>query len=207
MAFLTKTEFARKFGRDSRWLHRYTKKGEVILNGDYIDDQHHLNKSFIAKWQSRPPKRKPDLNKSINEELPLLPSPNIPSSPTNQSDSVYGIDAEIKDVELKKKKVDLELSEEKLRKVRGETVPVDLIKTIFQQYGKANTTAFYSAADNLIQEFQKKFNISRKDMAMLRARLIDITNESSEDAAQEAKNSLKVIVEEYSQKRGIGERV
>ena len=48
--------------------------------------------------------------------------------------------------------------------------------------------------------------MSRKDMADLRERLVEITNEAIDEAADDSISMLKAIVEEYSQKRGIGER-
>jgi len=213
MSYVTKSEFARLAGRDdSRWLYPYVKKGHVVLNGDFVDVTHPVNQLFLNKWKQAPVKRM-SKHKKFSEKVSvpeIQKEPNIKplSEESRKIDvSVFDREDEIRELELKKKKVDLELSEEKLRKVKGEVVPVDLIKSLFQQFGKSSTAAFSNAADNLIQEFQKKFNMSRKDMADLRERLVDITNEAIDEAADDSIKSLKTIVEEYSQKRGIGERV
>lgn len=212
MSYVTKSDFARLAGRDdSRWLYRYVKKGHVVLNGDFVDVTHPVNQLFLNKWKQVPVKRL-GRKKEYSEKVSIpeiQKEPNIkPVSQdlTDKQVSMFEIEDELKELELKKKKVDLELSEEKLRKVKGEVVPVDLIKSLFQQFGKSSTAAFSNAADNLIQEFQKKFNMSRKDMAELRERLVDITNEAIDEAADDSTMALKSIVEEYSQRRGIGER-
>jgi len=204
MAFHTKSDFAALVGRESNWLSNYIKRKKVILSGDYIDDSHPMNVDFLKKQRIRlgtyePKRGRPDL--VDHEET----SPNI--QPPNEDGYVFGVDAELKQVELKKKKADLELVEEKLKKVKGETIPVDLVKSIFQQYGKSCSTAFHNEADNLLQELQKKFAIDRKDMAFYRTRIIEITNQAIEEAYVDSKKNLKLLVDEYSQRRGIGERV
>lgn len=212
MSYVTKSEFARLAGREnSRWLYPYVKKGHVVLNGDFVDVTHPVNVVFLNRWKQRPVKKMSKFKKF--DETPSVPEkqpePNIKpfSKEAKEIDtSVFDREDELRELELKKKKVDLELSEEKLRKVKGEVVPVDLVKSLFQQFGKSSTAAFSTAADNLMMKFQKRLNISRDDMANMREELIESTNEAIDEAADDSIKSLKTIVSEYSQKRGIGER-
>lgn len=203
MAFHTKSDFARIVGKESNWLSNYIRRKKVILSGDFIDDTHPMNVEFLKKQQKRMGIYVEKVGKPQKVDHSDI-SPNIQKP--NEEGYVFGIDEKLKQVELKKKKADLELVEEKLKKVKGETIPVDLVKSIFQQYGKSCSTAFHNEADNMLQELQKKFNISRSDMAFYRSRIIEITNEAIEESYNESKRSLKLLVDEYSQRRGIGER-
>jgi hypothetical protein len=201
MSFLTKSEFARKCGRpDSRWLYPYVKKGQVVLSGDYVDTNLPINQAFYEKWTTKGKSKRRIGPPQLPDDTvgPNIQEPDYSKVPVGYND--------IDKLELRKKQVELELAEEKLRKVKGEVVPVGLVKSLFQQFGKSSSTSFSNAADNLIQEFQKKFDMSRKDMADLRERLVEITNEAIDEAADDSISMLKAIVEEYSQKRGIGER-
>lgn len=203
MAFHTKTAFSNLLGKKANWLSNYISRKTVILSGDYVDDTHPMNAAFLKKQRQR-------LGITSYEKVKPEKIDHIESGPNIQSPNeegyAIGVDAELKQVELKKKKADLELVEEKLKKVKGETIPVDLVKSIFQQYGKSCSTAFQNEADNLLQELQKKFGVDRKGMSFYRGRIIEITNEAIDEAYSDSKRELRLLVNEYSQKRGVGER-
>jgi DNA mismatch repair protein MutH len=66
--------------------------------------------------------------------------------------------------------------------------------------------AFKNAAENLLQEIQQLSGLTTKEMADLRSRIIPITNEGIKEAFETALSEVDLIVDEYSQKRGIGEK-
>ena len=91
----------------------------------------------------------------------------------------------IKELDIEKKRQDIELTKLKIAKLRGEVIPTDLVNIIFKQHFKSVTTAFHQGADNFISTITKSLGISRGDGAGLRGELIYIINHAVKDGITE----------------------
>jgi hypothetical protein len=118
----------------------------------------------------------------------------------------YNVETRIKNADLEKKEIDLQIAKVKLAKTMGDVIPTDMVKDLFAQQFKSVTTSFHQAADNFIMDIAKRAGLKRDDIADLRGKLIEMINEGIVEAQIESKKAVRVIVKDYSEKRGVGER-
>ena len=97
----------------------------------------------------------------------------------------------------------LQIQEEKLN---GELIPTELVKTIFSVQFQTITKTFYQAADQMSVDWLKRFKGDPKDLPKIKADLIKSINGAVDRAKKESSIEIKNIVNEFSEKRGKGER-
>jgi uncharacterized protein (DUF885 family) len=117
------------------------------------------------------------------------------------------LDAQIKEVELERKLEDLEIAKLKRQKMAGESMPTDLVKNTISVYSRSVSRSFNNAADNLLVEFSTMADISREQVSAMRGKLNVIVNKAINEAYENAIDMVDNIVDEYSEKRGKGERL
>ena len=118
----------------------------------------------------------------------------------------YNLDKQIKEAELEKKEQEIELNRLKIAKLSGEVIPTELVKNIFAQHFKSVTTAFHQGADNFIMTIAKMTGMNRDEMGKIRGQLIEIVNESVKEGVENSRESIRHLVREYGDKRGVGEK-
>jgi len=118
----------------------------------------------------------------------------------------YNLDRQIKEAELTSKEQTIELNKLKISKLSGEVIPTQLVKEIFAQHFKSVTVSMHQGCDNFIMTIAKTTGMKKQDMARMRGELIEIVNEAVRDGVEDSKESIKNIVNEYKDKRGVGER-
>lgn len=213
----TRKEFALLCGITPAAVNVNVGRNRIIVGADkLISDSNLYNKEFLRKQQDN------QSIKVVTKETPLSKSPPekaprqgkgslaVAAGPSGDEDEIrlkrkFGIDVEIKELELTKKKQEIELRKIALQKAKGKVIPTDLVKDLFTQQFKSVTTSFHQAADNFIMEISKMAGLKREEIAELRGRLIILINEGITDAQVESKRSLKTIVNDYAEKRGVGE--
>jgi hypothetical protein len=216
MALHTRRQLIDLIGISKNALAVYIQRNKILLSGSYIDDQIEPNVSFIRKWSE-----KNKVNKTPHVAPPVHPEIQIPNTttkpskkkaPSNDDDSgggggIYDLEKQQKTLAIEKIKKENELLDVKIAKAHGDNVPTDLIKPLFAQHSKSMTSAFSNASDTFLALIGKKYNITQNDVAKYRGDLIAIINQAIEDSIKESKASLKAIVDEYSSRRGVGEKI
>jgi hypothetical protein len=89
----------------------------------------------------------------------------------------------------------------------GESMPTDLVKNTISVYSRSVSRSFNNAADNLLVEFSTMADISREQVSAMRGKLNVIVNKAINEAYENAIDMVDNIVDEYSEKRGKGERL
>ena len=107
---------------------------------------------------------------------------------------------------LAKVKEDIEIAKLKREKMSGELIPTDLVKVLFASHFKSVTTTFHQAIENLISTISKRNNLDREQVAKIRGELTKIINDAIESSLSLSGKELGNIVDEYSHKRGKGEK-
>lgn len=221
MALHTKKDFALICGLKPAELSMGITRRKVLCSGDYVDDSIPVNVAFMEKWRSvrNPDVPAPALNGQARPSArtvappdltPVAPkAPNVrqPQLEFTYESPVNQLDLKIKETELARKEEDLEIAKLKRAKMAGEVIPVELVNNVFTVYSKSTMTAWYNATDNFLMDMQKRYGMSSADMSTQRTELIEIVNNAIEDAFKESVDSLKNIVEEYSDTRGQGDRL
>ena len=123
-----------------------------------------------------------------------------------QATHKYNLDRQIKEADLEAKEQVIELNKLKIAKLSGDVIPTQLVLDVFAQHFKSITISMHQGCDNFLMVIAKMTSMKKADVAKIRGELIDIVNESVRDGVQDSKDSIKNIVGEYSDKRGVGER-
>ena len=209
MAKYLRKDIVKMCGISQAYISVCIKRGALILNKNKeIDTEQPINQEFIDKRMLSKKQKENPSTESPPEKQPAMGKGSLvvvsPSVSSDENEIIlkkkYGIDLEIKDIELKKKKQEVELKSIQLDKAKGKVIPTDLVKDVMSQQFKSVTIAFHQGADNFILKISKRVDLSADDRASLRNELIDIINESSSNAMKEGKKMIKSIVEDYSEK-------
>ena len=182
----------------------YIKRKKVIVKHKLIDDAVLENAYCLQNCLSR---------KSVNGEIEkpeklITPMPDelVKSALRDQVNgnsggSKFNMEIEIKELEIIKKKEDIEIAKIKRAKMAGEVIPTELVLLIFASHFKSVTTSFHQAAEVLITTIAKQNNLDRKQIAHIRGELIEVINGAVSEGLKSSKKEMKNLVNEYSLRR------
>jgi hypothetical protein len=207
MALLSKKEFAQQCNIETKALSVQISRGKVIVENDLIDTNNDKNRAFLEKYMGRdreidklPPKEPTKTIKtSSNEPEDGKDDSNIPSF-TESERLLKHLDTQKRQKEIEKLEIDIS-------KKRGEVIPSDLVKPIFLQHNQSIVTEFKNAADDFIRTISKKKALSVNETAEIRGKLVEIINQAMNKATTASVKAVDVIISDFSEKRGVGERV
>ena len=208
MALLKPKEFYELCGITKSHFYVYKKRDKFILTNGMIDDTIEPNASFIKTCVERKDGRsevegsaeKPAQNPD-GKVSGTTPDEFKPKDPTK-----YSLELEVKRLSITKAEEEIQLAILKREKLAGEVIPTDLVRIMFASHFKNVTTYFHQAVENLITQIAKKNDLSREQVAKIRGKLTGVINKGIENALSASKKELKGIVEDYSNKKGRGEK-
>ena len=222
----TRREFAELCGTEPKAINVYVGRNKIILNENgEVDTALPINLAFLEKrtGKTETPAVVGTTVVETKKRVVTTPTPKEPVTQRKERairnkhqktdeeiehlNSNFEIDNSLKRLELEKKEQEVELNRLKIAKLSGDVIPTELVKVVFSQHFKSVTNAFHQGADNFITDMTKMLSLDRNQMVKLRAELIEIVNNAVADSIDESKESIKNIKEEYSQKRGPGERL
>lgn len=190
-------------GMESNALSVYINpsRGQVIVNeANYIDTDDPVNDMFlkkrIAKGKAQPMTLSSPafIPKSSFKGLEDIPSYEESEQRTKYFDSLK------REKEVEKLKIEIE-------KKRGEVIPSELIKPVFTQHNTSLLTTFKNATDHILIEFAKIKDMNPQEIAQMRGIMTGAINEGIMAANASTEKQLENIISEYSEKRGVGERL
>jgi hypothetical protein len=200
MTIYTKKEWREKCGLLPPHLTEYIKKGKVKLNEQsLIDDELPLNADFLAK------RKEILLDKSKELENNAALSPDKNNKSTKSEGDYETLDRRIKKQDLLKKEAETRLLNLKEEKIKGEHIPTELVKGIVMQMSQSFVTAFKNSMEDFITNIAKEKGLTVNDISNYRGKLVNVINLASENSVKLAKKNIKSLVDEYSEKRGVGE--
>lgn len=216
MAILSKKEFSALAGIKSNQLSVHIDRGQVLVREDgQIDTFEDKNILFIEKRKSK--------SQSMQD---AEPSPFVQPSPKQRAKSYEEIESEGEDAdedsngipslttsERKKKhletiKIAQEIELLKLReeKLKGIVVPSELIKPLFLQHNQSIVSEFKNTADEIIRTIGKRKSLNANEMAEIKGELVKIINVSIGKATKASVKAVDIIINDFSDTRGKGER-
>lgn len=222
MALYSKQEFASRCGVATNYLSVQIKRGKVVLSGELVDDSNEINAAFLQKRTAKAKilTSKPQVEVKIpsndliyfedsHQKTPKVPKKEsklpmeVDSSRENLS--YASLDREKKLADLLKVEADTTHRKLQIEKLQGASIPTELVKAIISTLSKSLISSFKDGADNFLIEISKRKNLNGEELASLRGALVLIINNASSKAIDESKKRLKNIVNEYSDKREVGE--
>src|SRR6478609_3925964 len=189
MARYKQAEFARLCGIQDTSIPAYIKRNKIVVDGGYIDDENLINYSFMKSCFDK---------KSLEKHKQ-------PDNATGTIQEQNGISVKKTQLGLLKIEEETELLRKRNMKIDGESVPTDIVRTIFSDYGKNIVKSFQAAAENWLTRLSKTKGLSNTELANFRQELTLSINDAVDRAQEESKRGINSIVGDYTKKRGVGE--
>lgn len=193
MAFHSKKEFADLCGMPKKSLAVYIVRGKVIVGAnDLIDDQVAENKMFRDNHEVKKPKKqaKPR-TETVGQSTP--------------ADGHISTLREKAVADLENKKILNELKRLEIQKKLGQVVPTEDVKQLLVMHSENIKGAYMEASDNLIVIFANKGGMNANDISEMRKKFTDLVNGAIDKSVNGTKSALRNVIEEFSEKRGVGQ--
>ena len=200
MALHKKSEFARYIGKPISYVSTNISRGNIILSGNYIDDSLEKNAAMVKKWRGKSGKTSSTkASKAPKVEKPKPPAP--PSAPNvadpNPIDSdAYEIEKQTKLAELRRKESAAMLNELRAAKMRGESIPTDLVMNVFSMLGQQFQHTYKDSSNAIISEIAHRAKLPPELVGEFRALLIQAINKAHETAILQTEKILKNIIDD-----------
>jgi len=201
-------------GGDRGIIGKAIERGNVVLTSEgLIDDTDYKNAKFYTNYQlkaaSRPPVEAVEVETS-SSEIPADKKTEPKQRRTSVyqpkvDDSAFKLDRELKLVELEKKGAETRLLHLKEQKLRGEVVPIELIKQLFTTHSQSIMTSHKDGLEELLINITQEARLSGEQLALLRGKMVQILNNGAGKAEAATKRYMRTLVDEYTVKREVGE--
>ena len=185
---------------------KWAKRQNIVMSGDLIDDTLEVNRNWILRQQTKsnpePLENVPVFNEVIIKQKRQAQY----KDPDSSALEGFALSEELKKHQIEKLKVDTRIQELKEEKIRGEVVPIDLIKQVFITHNQSILTANKDFIDSLLLDFQAETRLSSEQSAKLRGKIVQGLNTNVNRAVDATKRNMSSIIEQHSIKKEVGER-
>ena len=219
MALLSKKEFAGQTGQTTKTLATYVTRKKVVVRKDgLIDTNNETNRAFIAAHGWKEPVKGGHLPKDVVTETSAA-SKKVVKGVVNDSQEEPG-DADTEELmpiskserhykhyQALKTEAEERLAHLKIKKLQGDVVPVDPIEQLIFRYKQHMLTEQKAIFEAFLNEIAHKYSITGEDIAMYKGIIIKKLNDGVQDATRNTLRELDVVLNEFTIKRGKGERV
>lgn len=215
MNLISKKDFSALFNKQSNYLSNYIKRGQIVLVDGMIDLDNEVNSDFLLSRQEqmedrgesvqkkrnvhkkknppKPPKKKPAPAKKTANLRPIA----VEGAETEEEAADQAsLSRKIKLADLKKKELESEISQRKLDKELGKSLPTEIVREVVSQMNKSFVDSFKEAVDNYTAEIVHRHRMSADDHAELKKALIKIVNKYSVSSVQRAKRRIEKVIKE-----------
>jgi hypothetical protein len=197
MALLKKTDVAKKYGVHPSTVTAALKANRLVPSMDggtvLIDTENKDNLYQLNAWKAKINSEKLDGSVKSPEKVPQV---------KRKLTESQQLDLEKKRLSIEKQREDLEKVRLEKRKLSGDMVPTESVRSIFALLGSSFQKATKSGVENLLSELFHRAKVDPAIAAEFRSRLVDVINESHEMGLQGAKKELvKIIQSQTSTKK------
>ncbi len=217
MALYTMTEFAKLCDITLANLSTYKKREKVIVKDGKIDDQLDLNAAFLKHQLSKKGKLSTEnivkttetVDNTATSEQILTNKRNksaASSSTETGNGSLHQLNIKKKALEIEKISEETELLKKKNEKMEGELIPTGIVIEILKLHFTSATNQFKNSIENILTEWTKRKDFTREELAELRGHLTGELNNSITKSVKESQRNLNKVLEEFSLRKGVGER-
>lgn len=231
MAIITKKSFANQCEIETKYLSVDISRGKVIVNEDgMIDTTNPKNQIYIQKKLmgkepnliSAPELIKPKAEKVVVPRGNVAPTPpkasmQLPDGMTEGEVStalqmIEGMDYQqlemlYKYLQGEKLKTDIEKNKIEIEKKMGVVVPSEPLIPIVKQHNHFILQEQKNADEELLLAMAHKYDIAPSDTAYLRGEWIRLRNDAVTKATNLTVKAIGDVINDYSEKRGVGQRM
>jgi len=231
MAILTKKTFANQCDIETKYLSVDISRGKVVVNADgMIDTTEPKNQIYIQKKLmgkdpnsiSTPEPIKPKIEKisvprgNVAPQQPKasmqLPEGITEGEVNTALQMIEGMDYQqlemlYKYLQGEKLKTDIEKNKIEIEKKMGVVVPSEPLIPIVKQHNHFILQEQKNADEELLIAMAHKYDIAPSDTAYLRGEWIRLRNDAVTKATNLTVKAIGDVINDYSEKRGVGQRM
>jgi hypothetical protein len=205
---IKRSDFARLCGITSSNVTTYIQRGkiEVEPDGKHIDTTKRINQDFIELRKGMGKgaigalgtvtEKNTTVKKQSSSVHQTVSDPKILEQEGQARMSKYQLDIKKTEAEIEKKLVDTEVAKEKLQALRGNNIPIGIVKEIISQLSKSFINGYKAFSEQQIAEFCHQFKVSDKEKAALLSSNIKSLNLTHQKCVNDAKKHLRSHVVE-----------
>lgn len=206
MPLQKRADIAKMCGKANAQITVAVNSGRLQLTKEgYVDDQVPKNKALIELWKSK--KKSKPVEKSIKPQAKKsepINKPNVSVPPKDNDDTKTKGSGTYADQKLKgeieykiEQTINIRL---KSAKLRGESIPIDLVFNIIHSLGVSFQTEYKNGADALMMQYNHKHKVPSKVSSALGLKLNELINSSHKKAISNCKKELKNIISQVASK-------
>ena len=218
MALHTQKEFAELCGISLANLSTYKGRGKIELTENKVDDKLPINASFLQKQLSKKGKLSTETGiKTQENEQYATASEDIidkkrenavtKTAATGKNGSLHELEKEKKALDIQKTSEEIELLKKKNEKMEGELVPTGMVSNLLKLHFTSATNQFKNSIENILTEWTKKKDFTREELAELRGHMTGELNKSIQQSVKESQKNLHKLIEDFSARKSVGERM
>lgn len=203
MAIYTRSDFAKECGVSEAYIGVYIGRGKVVLTSDgQVDSKQRDNFDFLRKQLDK--KKDKQVKETV---ISAHISTNTAKNNVLEQEEVDGYDLSMrkKAIDIEKVEVDVRLAKLKEEKLRGELIPVEIVKGLFLQHSQSILTEFKNSVENFITVIAKRKELNINEVAEIRGEIVQAINTAVDKAVDASKKNVNNIIKEFSNSKGIGE--
>ena len=218
MALHTRSQLATLVGKARAQVTTALNSGRLFLSEEHpkqIDDTDPRNRHTIEIWKSKMKSapnaevvNKPVLKKPLVKKPDIVVAPPPPPvkkplpTPTPKADEN---DKQVVTLADKKQVADIariksttDLNKLRSAKMRGETLPIDLVSSIIHSLGVSFQSTYKNGADQMLMQFNHKHKVPPQAVTELGASLNDLINSSHQKAISNCKKELANLISQIA---------
>lgn len=212
MPLLTRVQLCAEIGVTQAHITMGVNRGQITLtDGKYINTDLENNALWIANRKATSALRgKGTAPQQVIPEQAPVPVQKKESPKTEigsvSADTLVKLRAKKELGLIKKVEQETEVIMLKKEKLQREHIPIEYLKALLISQSENVRVAWEFATDDLIVKLATRMRLSRVETSDIKRSIVDIVNAAVKKQAEETKKSLRKILNEYSDKRGKGER-
>jgi hypothetical protein len=198
MAIYKKGEFAKMCGIGASAVTNAINRGHLKDDNGRIDTSLPINYDYmmIARARNGLSDLIHDNPNSVLSKIKAAQSEPVEKKPASDSDGAYDLERKKKLADLEKKNVDIRIALLTEQRLKGESIPTQLVKELINQLSKSFLESYRDKSEQLVINISHKNKLSAERTAEMKGELIKAINRSHDDAITEAMTSLKSILQQ-----------
>ncbi len=164
------------------------------------------------KPESKPKPRKATKTAKKKEPVKKSTKSAAKTASTKADEKPKGL-SELTRLQLDEKKLklisvqrEIELKEMQISKLHGLLIPTDLVLDTIKIQAESMKIAYHDANEKIIVMLSQRKKMNSNEISEIKTELIDVINGTIKASVTESKKSIRLIVNEYINKRGVGQR-
>lgn len=204
MAIYKKGEFAKLCGIGNSAITNAINRHQLIETNGRIDTSIAMNYDYMMVSRARnglDSEGVPDNPASVLSKMKAIEQPAPKKTKAEQTDSdsaqgAYDLERRKKLADIEKKQVDIRIALLTEQKLKGESIPTNIVRDIITQMSKSFIESYRDKSEQFVINIAHKNRLSADQSAEMKGELIRMINKAHDDAISEAQAAMKAIVQQ-----------